>query len=163
MTYEFSVKKGDLQFIQGHWYVTHTGLVGLSSRRKLPRAAHWANRDILRPYFPSLGFKAIVYNRQGARELLWRRRPFQRFFSRPRRRDARGRNACRESCPTQSLASASARWFLGRWIVLATETANSTPQNAEFHLVDGELLWLFFAVMRFVTCNCYGAAECAER
>ena len=33
MMYEFSVKKGDLQFIRGHWYVTHTGLVGLSSRR----------------------------------------------------------------------------------------------------------------------------------
>ena len=31
--YEFSVKKGDLQLIQGRWYVTHTGLVGLSNRR----------------------------------------------------------------------------------------------------------------------------------
>ena len=161
--YEFSVKKGDLQFIRGHWYVTHTGLVGLSSRRNC-RGLHTEPIVMFCALLPLAGHsRPLSTSRQGARELLWRRRPFQRFFSRPRRRDARGRNACRESCPTQSLASASARWFLGRWIVLATETANSTPQNAEFHLVDGELLWLFFAVMRFVTCNCYGAAECAER
>src|ERR1700720_4937057 len=33
LKYQFSVKKGDLQLIQGHWYVTHTGLLGLSNRK----------------------------------------------------------------------------------------------------------------------------------
>jgi hypothetical protein len=33
MKHQFSVKKGDLQLIQGRWYVTHTGLLGLSNRR----------------------------------------------------------------------------------------------------------------------------------
>jgi len=59
--YEFSVKKGDLQLIHGRWYVTHTGLLGLSNRRHCrglhtepivmfcdPTSSRWA-------------FKAIVY------------------------------------------------------------------------------------------------------
>ena len=61
MTYEFSVKKGDLQFIQGHWYVTHTGLVGLSSRRNC-RELHTEPIVIFcDPTSPRWAFKAIVY------------------------------------------------------------------------------------------------------
>src|SRR5258708_6027331 len=31
--YNFSVGSGDLQFLEGHWYVTHTGLIRLAERR----------------------------------------------------------------------------------------------------------------------------------
>jgi hypothetical protein len=31
--YKFSVGSGDLQFLEGHWYVTHTGLIRLAERR----------------------------------------------------------------------------------------------------------------------------------
>ena len=61
LKYQFSVKKGDVQLIQGRWYVTHTGLLGLSHRRHCrglhtepivmfcdPTSSRWA-------------FKAIVY------------------------------------------------------------------------------------------------------
>jgi hypothetical protein len=32
-TYRFSVKRGDLQILNGRWYVTHVGLLGLAARR----------------------------------------------------------------------------------------------------------------------------------
>jgi hypothetical protein len=59
--YELSLKKGDLQLIQGHWYVTHTGLLGLAHRRHC-RGVH--TEPI--PMFCDVAscrwaFKAIVY------------------------------------------------------------------------------------------------------
>ena len=32
--YRFSVKRGDLQILNGRWYVTHVGLIGLAARRR---------------------------------------------------------------------------------------------------------------------------------
>ena len=61
MNYQFSVKNGDLQLIQGHWYVTHTGLLGLASRRNC-RGLH--TEPILvfcDPTSSRWAFKAIVY------------------------------------------------------------------------------------------------------
>ena len=67
MKYQFSVRKGDLQLIQGRWYVTHTGLLGLSNRRHCrglrtepivmfcdATSSRWA-------------FKAIVYKSPGCK------------------------------------------------------------------------------------------------
>jgi len=43
---EFSIRSGDLQFIDGHWYVTHTGLLGLGRRKKC-RGIHVESVDSL--------------------------------------------------------------------------------------------------------------------
>ena len=65
--YEFSVRAGDLQLLEGHWYVTHSGLVRLSRRNgcsgiqvhPVPRFCDaQAHRWV---------FKATVYKSPGSR------------------------------------------------------------------------------------------------
>ena len=59
--YRFSVKTGDLQILNGRWYVTHTGLVGLAYR-KLCRGVHTeAVREFCEPAIFRWTFKAVVY------------------------------------------------------------------------------------------------------
>jgi hypothetical protein len=59
--HQFSVKKGDLKLIQGHWYVTHTGLLGLSIRRR----CHGVHSEPVPMFCESSSsrwaFRAIVY------------------------------------------------------------------------------------------------------
>ena len=59
--YQFSVKQGDLQIIQGHWYVTHSGLLALSNRRH----CYGVHSEPVSMFCDSTSsrwaFKAIVY------------------------------------------------------------------------------------------------------
>ena len=68
--FQFSVKAGELQIINGNWYVTHTGLIGLA-RRKRCSGIHVeavdslcnsvANRFVLKAtVFPSKGSSGFV-------------------------------------------------------------------------------------------------------
>src|ERR1035441_2602239 len=101
----FSVKGGDLQIINSNWYVTHTGLIGLA-RRKRCSGIHVEAVDSL---FDSAGHRfGLTGNGLSFQGLLrfcrlWRCRPVQRLSTRPRGRDARGRNASRQSRPAQGL------------------------------------------------------------
>ena len=59
--YQFSVKRGDLLLIEGRWYVTHTGLLGLSNRKHC-RGVHTEPLSIFCDSNSSRWtFKAIVY------------------------------------------------------------------------------------------------------
>ena len=67
MKYQFSVRKGDLQLIQGRWYVTHTGLLGLSNRRRC-RGLHTEPIVMFCDATSSRwAFKAIVYKSSGCK------------------------------------------------------------------------------------------------
>jgi len=70
MDFQLSVKDGDLQVINGHWYVTHTGLLRLAHRKKCS-GIHveavdslcdaTANRFVLKAtVFPSMGSSGFV-------------------------------------------------------------------------------------------------------
>jgi len=65
--YQFSVQKGDLKLIQGHWYVTHTGLLGLSIRRR----CHGVHSEPIPMFCDSASsrwaFRAIVYKSRGCK------------------------------------------------------------------------------------------------
>jgi len=59
--YQFSVKRGDLLLIEGRWYVTHTGLLGLSNRKHC-RGVHTEPLPMFCDSSSSRwAFKAIVY------------------------------------------------------------------------------------------------------
>jgi len=65
--YSFSVAAGDLQFLEGRWYVTHSGLLQLASRRGCRGI-----KTVLQGQFSDLTtgrwvFKAIVYKRGSLR------------------------------------------------------------------------------------------------
>ena len=65
--YLFSVNAGDLQFLNGNWYVTHSGLLRLSSRRRC-RGIRTALLDGLSdPSAHRWVFKATVYTRAGSK------------------------------------------------------------------------------------------------
>ena len=67
MKYQFSVRKGDLQLIQGRWYVTHTGLLGLSDRRHC-RGLHTEPIAMFCDATSSRwAFRAIVYKSPGCK------------------------------------------------------------------------------------------------
>jgi len=62
--YQFSVMKGDLQLIQGRWYVTHTGLLGLSNRRHCCGVHTEPLSGFCDATLSRWAFKAIVYKSQ---------------------------------------------------------------------------------------------------
>ena len=103
--YSLSVGRGDIICLDEHWYITHSGLLRLASRRRCvgiqvemvrdfcdPTGARWAFRATVFPSDKSAGF--VGYGDAD---------PTQCFLSRPRRRDARGRNPSRQSRPAQGL------------------------------------------------------------
>src|SRR2546422_11499165 len=59
--YRFSVKTGDLQILNGRWYVTHTGLVGLAYRKRCRGVHTEAVREFCEPAMFRWTFKAVVY------------------------------------------------------------------------------------------------------
>src|SRR2546422_5582693 len=59
--YRFSVKTGDLQILNGRWYVTHTGLVGLAYRKRCRGVHTEAVREFCEPAIFRWTFKAVVY------------------------------------------------------------------------------------------------------
>ena len=59
--YRFSVRKGDLQLIQGRWYVTHTGLLGLANRRHCRGVHTEPITAFCNPLSSRWAFKAVVY------------------------------------------------------------------------------------------------------
>ena len=59
--YRFSVRTGDLQILNGRWYVTHTGLLGLAYRRRCRGMHTRAVQEFCDPVCSRWAFKAVVY------------------------------------------------------------------------------------------------------
>jgi hypothetical protein len=59
--YGFSVAAGDLQFLEGRWYVTHVGLLRVAQRRRCTGIKTSVQRDLCVPGSSRWVFKATVY------------------------------------------------------------------------------------------------------
>jgi hypothetical protein len=63
-TYRFSVKRGDLQILNGQWYVTHVGLLGLATRRRCCGVHTEAVEALCKQTSRCWTFKAVIYKSQ---------------------------------------------------------------------------------------------------
>ncbi len=63
-TYRFSVKRGDLQILNGRWYVTHVGLLGLAARRGCCGVLTEAVEEFCEQTACRWTFKAVIYKSQ---------------------------------------------------------------------------------------------------
>jgi hypothetical protein len=63
-TYRFSVKRGDLQILNGQWYVTHVGLLGLAARRRCCGVHTEAVEKFCKQTSCCWTFKAVIYKSQ---------------------------------------------------------------------------------------------------
>ena len=59
--YSLSVAGGDLQFLDGRWYVTHTGLLRTAQRRRCHSIRTSFQKDVSDPIASRWVFKATVY------------------------------------------------------------------------------------------------------
>src|SRR6266849_7055490 len=66
-TYRFSVKRGDLQILNGRWYVTHTGLLGLAARRHCCGVHTEAVEEFCEQPACRWTFKAVIYKSQSCK------------------------------------------------------------------------------------------------
>ena len=66
-TYRFSVKRGDLQVLNGRWYVTHTGLIGLAARRRCCGVHTEVVEKLCEQTACRWTFKAVIYKSQSCR------------------------------------------------------------------------------------------------
>ena len=90
--FQLSVRNGDLQVINGHWYVTHIGLLRLARRKKC-RGIHVEAVDSLCDSAAGrFVLKATVYPSKSSSGFVGYgdADPFQCLVPCPRRRDARG-------------------------------------------------------------------------
>jgi hypothetical protein len=61
MTFGFSLGRGDIRYLDGGWYVTHSGLLGLSHRRRCCGIRAQQVRQFCDPVMGRWVFKATVY------------------------------------------------------------------------------------------------------
>ena len=127
--HQISVTNGDVKYLDGGWYVTHSGLLGLAERR---HCAGIHSRPVLASSDPTTSrwvFRAAVFKSQGVQRFrrLRRRRPLQCLSPGPRRRDACGRNPGGQPGPAQGLRH---RHLLGRGNRLLCRTS-SLPSRVE--------------------------------
>lgn len=66
-TYGLSLAAGDLQLLEGRWYITHTGLLRISCRRRCAGITTTVDRRFSDSNSKRWVFKAIVYKPHGAR------------------------------------------------------------------------------------------------
>ena len=120
--YCLSIAAGDLQLLDGRWYVTHSGLLQLASRRGC-RGINTMLQDKLSDFLAGRWvFKAVVYKSRLLEGLcrLRRCRSLKRFFHGARRRVAHCRNSRRQSRPSQGLRD---RPLFGRRVGCVLEPA----------------------------------------
>ena len=111
--HRLSIASGDLLLIDGHWYVSHTGLLGLARRNKCAGINVQPVPSFCDPAAQRWAFAATVFKSQNCRGFrrLRRCRSLQRFSAGPRRRDAHRGDPSRQSCPAQGVWH---RHLLGR-------------------------------------------------
>lgn len=103
--YFLSVSLGDLLYLEGRWYVTHSGLLRLSRRKGCAGIQVRPVSAFCDPSLARWAFKATVYRSRTCRGFVGLRRcgSLERVVPRPRRRDACRRDPRREPCSAQSL------------------------------------------------------------
>jgi hypothetical protein len=62
-----SVANGDLQLLDGRWYVTHAGLLGIAQRRRCHAIQTSLQKDVSDPIASRWVFKATVYKTPSSR------------------------------------------------------------------------------------------------
>ena len=65
--YALSVAAGDLQFLDGHWYVTHAGLLRIAQRRRCSGIRTALQKELTDPAANRWIFKATVYKTTGSK------------------------------------------------------------------------------------------------
>lgn len=65
--YSLSVARGDLQFLDGRWYVTHAGLLRTAQRRRCHSIRTSLQKDVSDPIAGRWVFKATVYKKSNSR------------------------------------------------------------------------------------------------
>ena len=65
--YSLSVARGDLQFLDGRWYVTHAGLLRTAQRRRCHSIRTSLQKDVSDPIAGRWVFKATVYKTADSR------------------------------------------------------------------------------------------------
>ena len=65
--YDLSVAGGDLQLLENRWYVTHSGLVRLASRRRCDGIRTVLQQRLSDPVANRWVFKATVYKSPGSK------------------------------------------------------------------------------------------------
>jgi hypothetical protein len=65
--YALSVVAGDLQFLDGHWYVTHAGLLRIAQRRRCSGIRTVLQKELSDPAANRWVFKATVYKTTASR------------------------------------------------------------------------------------------------
>jgi hypothetical protein len=68
--YRFSVKRGDLQMLNGRWYVTHVGLLGLAARRRCCGVHTEAVEEFCEQTACRWTFKAVIYKSQACKGFI---------------------------------------------------------------------------------------------
>jgi hypothetical protein len=66
MKYGLSIAAGDIQRLDGRWYVTHSGLVGIAQRRRCSGIRTTAVKSLSDPNANRWVFKATVYKTPGS-------------------------------------------------------------------------------------------------
>ena len=64
--HRLSVPSGDVQYLDGRWYVTHTGLLSLALRRRCAGIRTALQKDVSNPIASRWVFKATVYKSIGS-------------------------------------------------------------------------------------------------
>jgi len=65
--FDFSIGNGDVQLLQGHWYVTHNGLLRLASRNRCSGIRVQPVQEFCDPQASRWAFKATVYKNPSCR------------------------------------------------------------------------------------------------
>ena len=65
--YSLSVAEGDLQFLEGRWYVTHAGLLHIAGRRRCAGIKTSVERHLSDPNSHRWVCKAIAYKKPGGK------------------------------------------------------------------------------------------------
>jgi hypothetical protein len=68
--YGLSIAAGDLQFLEGRWYVTHAGLLRLAQRRRCYGIKTSLQKDLSDPIASRWVFKAIVFKGSHSRGFM---------------------------------------------------------------------------------------------
>ena len=131
--HQVSVINGDVKYLDGGWYVTHSGLLRLAERR---RCAGIHCRPVLESSDPTTSrwvFRAAVFKSRACRGFVGYgdADPSNVSFLSPRRRNARGRNSRRQPRSAQGLRH---RHLLGRGDRVLRRTAPSISGSRRSYL-----------------------------
>ncbi len=129
--YQLSVPAGDLLLLEGRWYVSHTGLLGIARRNHCAGIHVQPVATFCDVSAQRWAFAATVYKSKTCRGFVGYgdADPSNVSFLVQGRRNARGRDTCCQSGPAQGLRD----WHLlgrGDWLLCRTRSAFGVEEVA---------------------------------